>query len=392
MEDSNPWPWENNQWIAFQGDLPKLTIVREGWKEMEHDKIIHVKDKIAEFENREEWELRKKVMNPYEAIFSSQGDHSFPSISTNVHPLSRAYFKIIEILAISKFFETLPKRPLKSAHICEGPGGFIQYIVEQATSRNLTIDKVYAMTLKPTKHHIPGWRRSIQFLKKYPKICIEYGEDGTGDIMVPANQKAFSLKAGGAHLFTADGGFDFSVDFTNQEQLAFPLLLASFLIGLKTLGLNGTMVIKLFDIYSQATQDLILGTARLFKQFTIYKPATSRPCNSERYFIATGYQGAPVAKSWIDHLAIIQQNPTCLTRLIDGQWPESIRNAIREQILVQESQQIRMIQKTMQFRQEDIQNLIMKNIQTSATWCTVFKVPFQIPPPDPPLPAPDSSN
>jgi hypothetical protein len=33
--------------------------------------------------------------------------------------------------------------------------------------------------------------------------------------------------------------------------------------------------------------------ARCFKEWMLYKPAMSRPCNSERYFIARGFRGLP---------------------------------------------------------------------------------------------------
>ena len=374
-------PWENSAWIAYQGNLPPLTFIQGEWCEQEHSRIIEIKNRIEFVESQEEWELRKKITNPYEAIFSGGGgDATFPSIA-NVQPLSRSYFKMIEMLSVCEFWKNIVTKstPFVSAHICEGPGGFLQYTVEEAKGRKLSIGNIYAMTLRPSKAHIPGWRRSIHFLKKHPQIQLEYGADDTGNILVPTNQQAFCKRAMGAQLFTADGGFDFSIDYANQEQMSYPLLLASFTMGLGSLAKGGTMIIKLFDMYSNATKDLLLGTAKLFKEFTVYKPATSRPCNSERYFMARGYVGQvnPQAILWIRHLqeAQIKHAQQPIQRLIKTPWPSNILAALQEQIDFQESQQIQTLTESLELDKNSIPGKMLKGIETSKQWCEVFKIP-----------------
>jgi cap2 methyltransferase len=371
-------PWENCQWVAFQGNLPPLTVVQGEWCEQEHSKIIETKNRLELVESQEEWELRKKITNPYEAIFSGS-DSSFPSLA-DVQPLSRSYFKMIEMMEVCEFWKGQSKeRPFLSAHICEGPGGFLQCTVEQAKAKKFAVEAFYAMTLRPTKAHIPGWRRSLHFLRRHPQIQLEYGVDDTGNILVPANQMAFCKKVGAAQLFTADGGFDFSIDYTNQEQMSYPLLLASFTIGLGCLGRGGTMIIKLFDMYSAATKDLLLGSARLFKEFTIYKPATSRPCNSERYFMARGYIGSghPQATSWIRHLqdAQVKHAQSPLTRLVDFTWPANILAAMNEQIEVQEKNQIQTLTESLELDKVTIPKYVEKALALSKRWCERFGIP-----------------
>jgi len=373
MEWHRP-PWETNEFISINHILLKPSITQTGWKEIEHSRISNAKEKIAGFSNVDEWEIRKKITNPYEAIFS--GEDNFPSLA-KVQPLSRSYFKMIEMLGLVEFF-TVKSKNLVSAHICEGPGGFVQHFVEQTTAVKIP-SAVFAMTLRPTKSHIPGWRRSIQFIKKYPQIQLEYGVDDTGNILNPANQADFCTKvykAGGADLFTADGGFDFSVDYKNQELMAFPLLLASFKMGLNSLKAGGTMIIKLFDIYAQATQDLFLGSATFFESFTLYKPATSRPCNSERYFIGRGFLGMSEGlERWIDILqeAHIKHNESPITQFVDG-WPVELMDAIKEQILFQEEIQIQCIEDTLNLDTNSIEERILKNIRASKEWCKTFGV------------------
>jgi 23S rRNA U2552 (ribose-2'-O)-methylase RlmE/FtsJ len=370
-------PWRDNIFIGISSlsyESMHPYFLQEGWKEIPHPDVVTTKNRISQIENADEWEIRKKITNPYEAIFSGE-EVSFPSLA-RVQPLSRSYFKMIEILHHIKFWDNLPDTPFISAHVCEGPGGFIQAVVERLIQLKKQTKGIYAMTLKPTKSHIPGWRRSSHFLKKYNQVHLEYGADDTGNILIPGNQEAFRIRAAGAHLFTADGGFDFSVNYTNQEQMAFPLLLASFTMGLQTLSQGGTMIIKLFDIYGKATQDLLLGSALFFDKFTLYKPATSRPCNSERYFIGTGYHGSAKAELFIRHLqeAYVKHEQAPLTHLFKNPWPVEIIAAIEEQIKWQENLQIRTITETLNLQKDSIYDNILQGIQLSREWCELFDV------------------
>ena len=376
MEWDRP-PWEINEFVSINHLQNTLNIPITQTPELiqdtlisEHSRISIVKNKISDFSNAEEWEIRKKITNPYEPIFS--GEDNFPSLA-KVQPLSRSYFKMIEMLGLINFF-TQPHTKLVTAHICEGPGGFVQHLVEQSTS--LKIPSItFAMTLKPTRSHIPGWRRSIHFIKKYPQIQLEYGADDTGNVLNPANQTDFCTKvrsAGMADLFTADGGFDFSVDYKNQEIMAFPLLLASFIMGLKCLKPGGVMIIKLFDIYAKLTQDLFLGSATFFESFTLYKPATSRPCNSERYFIARGFQPTGV-EAWIQKLEEAQLKTP---RQLVESWPADLMDAVKEQILFQEEMQIQCIEDTLNLDTNTIADRLLRNIQLSKDWCKRFGVKY----------------
>ncbi len=376
MSAKNEPPWETTHFVSLENmPLPPLIIEQKGWVEQPHSNVQGQKTKIEKIKNLNEWELRKKIINPYEAIFSNSEDETFPSIA-NLEPLSRSYFKMVEMLDVCGFWEIVPPT-FSTAHICEGPGGFIQCVIEKAKQKKLNITNIHAMTLKPTKTNIPGWRRSIGFLRKHSEIHLESGADNTGNVLVPANQKYFSKKAFGSFLFTADGGFDFSVDYDKQEQVSFSLILASFLIGFQTLAQEGVMIIKLFDMYSPATQDLIICSSSFFREFMIYKPATSRPCNSERYFIGVGYKGEHVAKHWIQHLqmAAEKHSQSPLTRVIKTIWPQKLQNLLQEQIQVQEQLQIQSIEHALQLQKKEIPKWITHNIETSSMWCDIFKVP-----------------
>jgi hypothetical protein len=371
--------WELFQEIHYRGERPRTIFLQEGWVEEEHEYILKKKDEISSFELANEWELRKKITNPYEAIFSTSDTNTFPSIAL-VNPLSRSYFKMVEMIYVSKLWESVSEdTPFISSHVCEGPGGFLQCIVEQAKAKRIPYSKSYAMTLKSTKSQIPGWKRSSRFLKKHPEIQLLYGSDMTGNILSKDNQDFFCRTAKDSTIFTADGGFDFSTDYTKQEEHAFLLVLASFSIGMRSLKDGGILVVKLFDIYSPVMLDLIIGTAATFDSFLIYKPATSRPCNSERYFIGRGFRKRD-SYEWIEHLqkAHVKHSESPLTRLCDIPADSPYVEAIKEQIQWQEELQVQSIQKAMFMTKEEIEVYVKDAIEKSIEWCTTFSVPFSL--------------
>lgn len=260
---------------------PKLTYLEEE---------INVLKKEIEtvFVDSYNWDLWKKLGNPYEFIYTpTKENNPLPSIAIQ-NPLSRSYFKLWEILYLVDY--KFPQR-IKTAHVCEGPGGFIQCLYDLADKRRFTIGETFAMTLRPDNPSIPGWKRATNFLKRHRNISIEYGPENDGNILNPVNQDYFIQKSKGSFIFTADGGFDFSEEYDKQESNMFSLILNSILIALQVLSPGGMCVIKIFDMHNELTKDLISVLASSFKSWSIYKPATSRPCNSERYFVGIDYRG-----------------------------------------------------------------------------------------------------
>ena len=146
---------------------------------------------------------------------------------------------------------------MKSFHLAEGPGGFIE-----ATTylRNNTNDKYYGMTLIEDKNiNIPGWNKVDFLLKKYPNIELVTGADKTGDLYKEDNLKYIIQKhAHSMDIITADGGFDFSADFNQQEQLAFRLIFTQVIYALVMQKKNGHFVLKIFDIFEDCTIDIFI--------------------------------------------------------------------------------------------------------------------------------------
>jgi len=283
-------PWKNIQWYPFiritAEDISGCPIIGD-WQEENDLQIEALKESIQPFDKTELWDLAKRITNPYELISSHSTRLQLPKSISCIYLLSRSYFKMIEILNVLQFFDRHKEVKLRSLHICEGPGGFIEGFHSMAEDKKRIIQSSYAMTLRSTHNMIPGWRRATAFLQKHPSVQIIYGPTRTGNIYEPCNQDECVTSCGqnGAHLVTSDGGFDFSDDFHAQEKSIIRLLISSSLILLRSVAVDGDIVLKFFDSNSPMTRDIITLLGTCFQEWTIYKPATSRPCNSEWYFL-----------------------------------------------------------------------------------------------------------
>jgi 23S rRNA U2552 (ribose-2'-O)-methylase RlmE/FtsJ len=298
-------PWQIIQFQKNKIDASSITsffgIVYGNWaydSPKEDEKYLYeLRDKIEKYEDvsgatKGVWEYYKKMVNPYELVYTQPKYSDYPKSVCMLNPLSRSYFKIIEILNVSRFFEEQAGGTrLRSAHVCEGPGGFIEGFFDECERRRIIPLSATAMTLRPHQANVPGWKRASNFLQKHKSVQILYGADNTGNILNYENQEAFIAACQKVALFTGDGGFDFSTDYATQEEAVFPLLIASTRIGFECMRLGASFVLKFFDIHHAATTDLLVFLALHFRTWTLYKPATSRPCNPEHYFIGVDYKG-----------------------------------------------------------------------------------------------------
>ncbi len=377
-------PWEQLQWnqsparpstplkvdeTAFEVETP--------WEFNAPPELHAIKDNISAL-SEDTWEYYKKLTNPYELIFTTSGKYATPPSICMLHPLSRSYFKMIEMMQVANIVGRLQGRDrFKTAHVCEGPGGFIQAAFDEADRNRKKVSQAVAMTLRPTEHQIPGWKRAATFLKKHPEVKIVYGANNTGDILDPVNRQSFYDEcAHSIYLFTADGGVDFATNYHEQERTIYPLLVASALMAVNCLSENGIFILKIFDSYTRPTEDLILGLATVFRQWTLYKPATSRPCNAEQYFIGVGFKSI-YTKPLSIALERVLANPHLPHKLwADDAFDEATRAQYRTLQVIRAERQIKFIKETLGLvgnltaaQETDLWN---RNIQASTKFCRAF--------------------
>jgi 23S rRNA U2552 (ribose-2'-O)-methylase RlmE/FtsJ len=345
--------------------------------------LQQAKNMIDLFYKEGKWDDYKKITNPYEYIFLSWNRRTSRSVGTR-QPLSRSYFKMVELwkrLNLDSELEDLVERDggFVSAHAAEGPGGFIEACTVRAAANSWAFKSAYAITLRSDAKNIPGWRKAARFLETHPQIVIHDGADGTGNILLKSNQDAYvdALRAvhpTGAHVFTADGGFDFSSDYNAQEDSIFPLLLAETILGLRVLSKGGSLVIKCFDTLEQPTIDLIWLVSRAFRTWGLIKPRTSRGGNAERYIVGKGFLGDCediVAMLTAYQAAATFQRPILKTPTTTDWRP--VLNKIAAFQMSIEHIEFAIIQETLNLIKNTemlaIKNLVRANVLRSIDWC-----------------------
>ena len=201
-----------------------------------------------------QWDQIKKYTNTYEYIHTQ-----IPGTKNSIckyKPISRSYFKMIEILDNFNILENYGNNPITSFHLAEGPGGFIEAL---ATKRENSKDQYYGMTLiEPQNNNVPGWKKSEKILEKYKNIVIESGVDTKGDLYNKDNlEYCYKKHSNKMDIITADGGFDFSIDFNKQEAYAIRLIFSQIAFAISMQKQDGCFILKIFDLFLESTIDLV---------------------------------------------------------------------------------------------------------------------------------------
>jgi len=327
------------------------------------------------------WDIFKKYTNTFEYIHTI-----LPNKKTSVSkykPISRSYFKMVEL--IDEFHFGLDSlNPIQTFHLAEGPGGFIEAVVnyrknikqkrslslgdkeilqENCSSLNEPLspntiaqcinhsskdtypntvnasrstspkemyinnseDDIYVgMTLlvplastdpdpnihlstfssstssRPLKSSDadmpPNWKKIHSFLKdNQNNVIIEKGADKTGNILSLVNLIKINETYGNTMDFiTADGGFDFSADFSNQELNATQLIYGQIVFALCMQKQGGSFVLKIFDCFMKSTAELLALMCSVYDNVYVTKPNTSRSANSEKYIVCKGFNHSSI--------------------------------------------------------------------------------------------------
>ena len=277
--------------------------------------LYEMKNKIKKYER--EWDVYKRYTNPYEFINTVVPGKT--KCVSKYKPLSRSYFKMVEMLYFFFLEEFVggrnvvepvspppgmvkkPRKPMRSFHLAEGPGGFIEAL---ANVRNNPDDMYVGMTILDSntdisssnknsgKHNksVPGWKKSEYFLKSHTNIYIEAGADNTGNILSMDNFLHCRSKYGSSmDLITGDGGFDFSADFNNQEMHITQLLFAQMCYALCLQKHTGSFILKIFDCFMEQSIDILYILSAFYETVYITKPKTSRYANSEKYLVCKNF-------------------------------------------------------------------------------------------------------
>ena len=334
-------------------------------------------------------------------------------------PLSRSFYKMIEIIKHCKLLpftygqcqshgsnysrsrasEAPPawsSGPIQTFHLAEGPGGFIEALCYLRANSS---DVYHGMTLVDDRSNgCPGWKKSRSFLDRNPAVQIEFGADGTGNLLSLANYDACCDKyRHSIDFITADGGFDFSADFNNQEILAMNLIAAEVFYAISMQKVGGTFVLKIFDMFTRVTIDLLHLLCMTYDDVIVFKPNTSRIANSEKYVVCKRFNIKSAeehidligkirsffARVGIQHQSREQSQPQHSNVVTDilkpGTHNTHLLSRIEEINAILGQQQIENIISTVslvQFKTNDrLENYKKMHVQKCIAWCDKYEVP-----------------
>ena len=318
-----------------------------------HHYLLILKQSIDEY--YEYWDIMKKITNPYEYIHTIVPNHKCSLCKYK--PLSRSFFKMMEM--INTFDFLTDRNPIQTFHLAEGPGGFIEAFNYK---RKNSADIYYGMTLITDNTNIPSWKKASHILNSNKNIKLEYGASKNGDLFLKENLIYCNKKyAKSMDYITGDGGFDFSSDFNNQEDVSFKLILSQIFYALIMQKKGGHFVLKIFDVFKIKTVEVIYLLCNLYENVFIFKPNTSRSANSEKYIICRNYKNnnKRIISNIIENFDILINQVETIHSLFNIQFNQLFITKLQEINAIYGQQQLENIKNTLGL----IRELKMLNIE-----------------------------
>ena len=331
----------------------------------------------------QDWDNIKKYTNTYEFIHTIVPKYN-TSIS-KIKPISRAFFKLMEIYNTFDIFDKMPNK-INTFHLAEGPGGFIE--ATTYLRKKNTKDNYYGITLLNNDKHVPNWKKADLLLKKFPNISIIYGKDNTGNLYHHVNLKdCFDKYKNSMNIITADGGFDFSNNFDNQENTVFRLIFTQVAYALALQKKNGHFILKMFDIFYENSLQVLYLLSCFYKKVIITKPNTSRQANSEKYIVCKDFKFSDttnITKKLINVLKILEDidfTKYSISDIIDIPIQKIYLDTIIEANSILGNKQIENINTTIKLinlkdKSDKLYNLKSTNINKCVKWCSKNGIPY----------------
>ncbi|XP_053721623.1 cap-specific mRNA (nucleoside-2'-O-)-methyltransferase 2 [Synchiropus splendidus] len=229
----------------------------------------------------------------------------------NAEICTQAWCKFYEIVGSFPLLpeEALLSGELNTVHLCEAPGAFIaalnHYIKTSAATRFCDWSWA-ANTLNPYHEaNAGGTAIADDRLIANTLPWWFFGSDDTGDIMLQKHLlelRAFVSNMRRVDLVTADGSFDCQENPGEQEALVASLHYCEVTAALLLLSPGGSFVLKMFTLYEHSSVCLLYLLNCCFRSVNVFKPATSKPGNSEVYVVCLDYDGKEAASPLLSKL------------------------------------------------------------------------------------------
>ena len=331
--------------------------------------LLRIKSEIDT--KQDDWDKYKKYINPYEYIHTL-----YPGIKSSIcklKPISRSFYKLIEIYN-SLQLNMILDNSINIFFIAEGPGGFIEAV---NYLRNENNDVYNAITLLDDNDvGIPGWKKKINI---NTDINFENGMDNTGNIFnIKTYEDLYERYHGTMDLVTADGGFNFSSDFNNQENISVKLIMFEILYGIMLQKQGGVFIIKFYDTFSQISIDMIYFLMLLYKSVVEIKPCSSRYANSEKYIVCRNFRLNEFKKEVFLEIMYKLETENIETLFLE-KIPYYVSIKIEEYNAIFGQQQLENIINTLSIisnnKYDKLETIKKQNVLKCVYWCLKYKLP-----------------
>jgi len=246
-------------------------------------------------------------------------------------------------------------------------------------------DRYYGMTLVNDDPICPGWKKTRTFLENHPTVIIENGADKTGNLISLENFLYCAEKyKNNMDIVTADGGFDFSVDFNRQERMATQLILCEVYYALAIQKPGGTFILKIFDVFHKTTVDILYILSYYYHNVSIVKPYTSRVANSEKYVVCQGFKitdSREIIRQFESIFpSLMEEGDDSVSSFLPFEHDLYFLNRIEEMNAIVSFQQIENITSTLSIitnhrNAEKLEQYKRANVMKCIAWCEKYDIP-----------------
>ena len=183
-------------------------------------------------------------------------------------------------------------------------------------------------------------------------------------------------------FLTADGGFDFSIDYEKQELASLKLIFAQIMYAIMLQKKGGTFILKIFDIFYKPSIEMIYLLNCFYDTVDICKPNTSRFANSEKYLVCKGFRYDDTSEYYDAFRENIQNfsNGEAIESIMKIDVPLCFTQDIEEVCAILGKKQLATIHTTLlliqEKRSDKIEKLRKCNIEKSIKWCERNNIPY----------------
>jgi len=352
--------------------------------------LSEIKEKVKEINT--EWDIYKEYTNPFEYIHTCVPNNKTVA---QYKPVSPSYFKMVEIIKHFKLLDSHHNCSLKTFHLAEGAGGFIEAIVhlrQNSVYSRKNEDQYYGMSLlKENDKNSVFLKKNQLFSKENSNIIIEYGRDGTGNLLSVENFVGCVEKVGGKmDIITANGWLDTHVELDNYETRIYPLLLAQICFAICLQKKGGCFILRINDCFTTSTVELLYLLSSFYEKVYLTKPRTSCFTNSEKYLVCINFhfnknQDGDYYSYLLNCMKHICRkpdvnNPVVSSRIFRFEIPRYFTLKLEEYNMILGQQQIETIFSTIILmdtpnKKSKIEHLIRLHIHKCVQWCHLHGEP-----------------